>query len=343
MWLGLATIMARSRKPVKMEPAILRFQIPLPTLSVGTPTSQSYIDLSQVASLINRRFYRQGINWVVSGFKHVANTSDGSAMNQGAVTISKLPDTWVMHNAFTKSKAAWLRMIDEATDESGAESIKGKFLDFKIYADAGHHTAGFGANLLPTGLSGATYTAGQWQPSELQIPNGLTTETREMLATGANLPGVGASGFNAVSLIQGYAESRALPSQEDPNLPDDANTNWMLKLFDRSSGQDQDVISDLEVTGINPPYPFEDDVAGTAVTMYPNGATQCAGLHIHDVAYITGTTVGGTQYMQGGTFPCGLIRVDTAGLGLAEGVDLYQGLFIDLVPGNHRGYLCEEM
>ena len=85
------------------------------------------------------------------GLEQAEYSDTGYLLTSGLdiVTISKLPDTWVMHNAFTKSKAAWLRMIDEATDESGAESIKGKFLDFKIYADKDHHANGYSRNLLP--------------------------------------------------------------------------------------------------------------------------------------------------------------------------------------------------
>jgi hypothetical protein len=35
------------------------------------------------------------------------------------------------------------------------ESVAPKFLDFKVYADADHHEAGFAANLLPRSAAGA--------------------------------------------------------------------------------------------------------------------------------------------------------------------------------------------
>lgn len=71
--------------------------------------------------------------------------------------------------------------------------------------------------------------------------------------------------------------------------------------------------------------------------MYPNGANQSPYLQTHDYEFVTGTTIGGTTRLKGGNFPCGLIRIDAQ-----CDIDLIQ-LQIDLVPGNHRGYLAEPM
>lgn len=330
----------------KVEPSVLRFTVNLPALTKTSSANTSFLDLSQIASLLNRRFYRQGLNWAVSDIKHMGLTTAGSSVN-GYVGISKCPNTWVFFNAWKKSFEAWRKMIDNATDESGAESIRGRFLDFKIYADADHHTVGFSSNLLPSNVFGVPYTAGQWQPSELQIPvQNALTDTRELIAVGPNDPGVSpVSGYDAVSVIQGYADSRALPSTADPNVPADANDNWMVQLFDNVSDQDQDVIADLEVMGNNPPYPFEGDQAGNVDTQYPGGESQAPSLQLHDLQYITGTTVGGHTHLAGGVFPCGLMRIDTFvnSLDLLEGEQLDHGLIIELCPGNHRGYLAESM
>ncbi len=323
----------RSNGMKKIEPAVTTVFFTSNPSFGGASTS--YIDLSQVASLVNRRFYRQGLNWAVAGMK-IFGTVDCT------IKVSKLPTTWIMSNAWEKSFRTWQQMIKNATDESGAESIKGRFLDFKIYADAGHHELSFDANLLPKDDDGNFYGVGQWQPSELQIPTGVgTTNTRELIAVGPNLPGASpVTTYDAVSVIQGYADSRALPSQADPNVPADANTNWMVKLFDNVSDQDQDVIADLEVTGNNPPYPFEGDEAGTVVTMYPGGETNAPTLQVHDTETITSTTIGGMTRIQGGSFPCGLIKIEVAGLSQN---DLTFGIQLELVPGEHRGYLCEPM
>jgi hypothetical protein len=337
-----------SRRSKKIEPAVKTFvynySVPSNTLQNNT------IDLSQCASLLNRRFYRQGINWAVSSIKVLTSGS-----TTGLIGISKLPETWVMSNAWEKGFRAWLRMNDEALDET--PSVKPRFMDYKVYADTIQHTAGFGANLLPTAdlLAGTPATAGEWESSKMIIPltgpsvadPGQTTE-REIIAVGGNYPGVSAAtGLNAVSLIEGYANSRALPNIVDPNVPDDAADadggtaeNWLAATFNDGTQQTDDVIAVAIDENNLAPYPFENDGVNLD-TMYPNGENQLTGLQIHDIDTITGTTVGGITRIKGGLFPCGLVRVDVQNT--SPDTSMGVNLLIELVPGHHRGYLCEPM
>lgn len=328
----------KNNRRKKVEPSVLTMFLTTNPIEGGSSTS--YIDLSQIASLMNRRFYRQGIQWAVSGFKFLSN-------NSGNITISKLPSTWVMSNSWEKGFRAWQRMNNEALSES--ESVKPKFLDFKVYADADHHAAGFDANLLPGNLNGLV-TPGEWKPSKFVIPLGNQdpgdTEEFEIIATGASYPGnAPGSTLNAVSLIEGYASSRGLPNVLDPNVPADSADsqgidpeNWLQAIFNEGIDQSTEVLETMISENNIAPYPFENDGVNTD-TMYPGGANQVPGLELHDAEYVTLTTVGGTTRMKGGLFPCGLIRIDVTNAD--EGVTY--GLQIDLVPGEHRGYLCEPM
>ena len=338
----------RSRgKDRKMQPAVHTITVKTDSVTSGE-TGTFYCDLSQIASLVNRRFYRQGIQWAVAGFK------TASAVG-GVVQIGKLPNTWIMSNSWEKGFRSWQEMNKTATEE--LPSIKPKFLDFKIYADAAHHAAGFDANLLPLDYGAAPYQAGEWVPSKYSIPRTDGTDTaisREIIAVGANYPGVGSSGFEAVSLIEGYAASRALPTAEsDPNMPDDAsdvsgNTpeNWMGALKNDGIRQDEVVVEDMLTENNQAPYPFEGDKAGALDTMYPGGSNQAPTLEWHDTGIIfasrtdvNGNAAGfGAVNMKGGMFPCGLIRFDWTPVTSANLV-----LQIDLVPGDHRGYLCAPM
>ncbi len=326
-----------SKKGSKIQPAAqtLTFALNLPA-----GNSDNYIDLSQVASLVNRRFYRQGINWAVAGFKILSNAGD-----VGGITIQKLPNTWVMSNAWEKGFRAWQRMNNEALEE--APSVKPKFLDFKIFADHNHSTAGFAANLLPISFTGVA-TPGEWESSKLRIPDTTivgNTREREMIAVGASYQGAGASGLNSVSLIEGYAASRGLPEVLDPNTPDDAADaqgtapeNWMSALFNEGTEQTDEVIQDMITENNIAPYPFENDGVNLD-TMYPGGANQLVGMQIHDLENVTSTTIGGTTRFKGGNFPCGLIKISATSWSQVSVVTLT----IDLIPGNHRGYLCEPM
>ena len=337
--------MARKRysrsKKNKIEPSVMTLTFATPSVSGGS-TGVSYIDLSQVASLVNRRFYRQGINWAVAGFKV-------TSLQPGACYIGKLPNTWVMSNSWEKSFRAYMRMNEEALEEN--ESVRPRFLDFKVFADAGHHTAGRAANLMPVDLSGNTATAGEWEMSKAIIPFGpsspANTNEVEFIATGASYPGAGASGLDAVSLIEGYAASRGLPEINDPNVPDDSSDasgstpeNWMTAMFNEGTDQDTEVLADMLVQNNKAPYPFENDGVN-ADTMYPGGANQLPGLEWHDFVQIYETNVAngvGIQRLKGGNFPCGLIAVNWSPVNSANVV-----IQVDLVPGHHRGYLCEPM
>ena len=338
--MGMAKRNYSKRRSSKIEPAAMTFHF-TGIQTPGNSATINYIDLSQVASLVNRRFYRQGINWAVAGFKVL---SDG---NPVGLVINKLPNTWVMSNSWEKSMRAWTKMNREALAET--PSVRPKFLDFKIYADSTHHTAGYGANLLPAAGGANVATPGEWEASKFVIPDntnpGFSTE-REVLAVGANYPGVGASGFNAISMIEGYAASRGLPDVLDPNVPDDAADadgpnpqNWMSALFNEGTSQDETVLEDMISENNLAPYPFENDGIHLD-TMYPGGANQLTGLQLHDMEFVTGTTIGGTTRLKGGNFPCGLIQFTVSNSTAAESTI---SLLIDLVPGTHRGYLCEPM
>jgi len=341
--------MARRRSSrSKMEPMVttLRFE----NQNIVKSGSQTfYIDLMQCASLLNRKFLRQGLNVAVSGIRILSSTGDPLSRAEGYIVVSKVPTSWVFCNAWVKSMNVWRDMIDEATEDSGADSIKGRFLDFKVFADAGHHQAGVGANLLPMSGNAVVAAPGQWQMSEIVIPEtypaagdaGETT-TYELLCVGPNDPGASpASGHNAKSIVQGYADSRGLPSPEDPNVPAGASQNWMMRLFAEGTQQDEVVTNMLEVTGDNPPYPFEGDQAGTPDTMYPGGETQLPGLAYHSLDYITSSTIGGVSYVKGGQFPCGLIRLDIGNTN--EDSNMEVAIEVELIPGPHRGLLCLPM
>ena len=333
--------MARKRasKQRKLEPAVQ-------TIAFVLPTGSSTIDLSQCASLVNRRFYRQGINWVVSGFR-IFKTGTAPAPGTG-VGIYRLPNTWVMANAWEKSFRHW-QDLNKRAIEAG-ESLPGRFTDFKVFMDSIHHTAGKAANLLPIDSAGNEATAGEWEYSKIVFPNTATPGSaveKEIIATGANYPGVGDSGLNAVSMIEGYAASRALPSITDPNTPADSRSvagggspqNWLGAMDNEGNDQTDRVISDLTTENNLSPYPFENDGTHTD-TQYPGGANQLSALQVVDAAYFSSAENANKLYLKGDNFPCGLVRLFSTAVGTDE--EPIQ-LLVDMVPGTHRGYLCESM
>lgn len=319
-----------------MEPAVDTLYIRTPTVPAATTDpvtgdlipgiSDFYCDISQICSLVNRRFYRQGINWAVGGMKFFSN-------GPTQLVVQKLPNTWVMFQAYKKAFEAWNRQQMEAIEESGAQSALAAFRDFKVYADVSHVAAGFSANLLPYDIQQPIpqqYAVGEWEPSQIVIPHGTgvggNTVERELHMVGTNFNGNASRG-----VIEGYADSRAYPQSPDPVSPAiDNNNNWLAKMFDDGETF-SDVLENATDRNDNLPYPQVD---------YPGGETQAPSMQLHALATTTGTTVGGMTAIKGGTFPCGLIK-----LTIANSDTIARGYIftIDMVPGVHRGYMCESM
>ena len=64
----------------------------------------------------------------------------------------------------------------------------------------------------------------------------------------------------------------------------------MAATFNDGTDQTTEVLDSMITENNIAPYPFENDGVRTD-TMYPGGANQGTGLQIHDVVFITPTTV----------------------------------------------------
>lgn len=301
------------------------------TLTFSTPDTVGgdyYIDLSQCASIVNRRFYRQGINWAVASIKVLASAP-------GTVQWAKLPNTWVMSNAWRKAFEAWRAQQNKALEEGGAESMKAAFNDFKVYMDTDHVAATYAANLLPVDFSGTAALNGTWEPSKIVLPNvnpdgtGSTVEPAQRFL---HVVGPNVNGALSRGIIEGYADSRSVPQSPDPVGPDVGDSdNWLARMFD--VGSDMEEVLD-NATLRNDTLPYDQD-------NYPGGQANMSGLEFHDITQIvsySGSTNIATQTIKGGNFPCGLMKFTWTPESAAN-----LAVQVNLVPGHHRGYLCEPM
>jgi len=315
----------------KIQPAELTLLTATTSVNAGA-SAEFTIDLSQCASLLNRRFYRQGLNWAVAGFKII--TQSGVS---GNVSVSKLPNTWVTSNAWEKAFRAWNKQQMDAIEEAGAESAVSRFRDFKVFADVQHVNDGIANNLLPYDGSrpvAQQFAVGEWEESLIVVPNvlpGVGGDNVEPTEYKLHMVGVNNNGGQSRGVIDGYADSRAYPQSPDPVAPAiGATGNWLRDMFD--VGNDNSEITE-NATERNDELPYPQ-------VNYPGGEVQAPGLMLHDLNGITGTTIGGITRLKGGNFPCGLIRIAFDNTGDTSG---NLTLLVDLVPGNHRGYLAEPM
>jgi hypothetical protein len=316
--------MSRMRK-IEPSPLTMTFA----TVATGTGvTLRSYIDISQCASILARRFYRQGLNWGIAGMKV-------SSSQPGFIAVNKIPNTWVASAAWHKTFALWNKQISETLDEGGNQSLRARFSDFKVFADFVHRQAGFAGNLLPKDSAGNTALPGEWDSSHVVLPNTTPDASGSLVDPSEfTLHMVGIDAGASKGMIEGYANSRSFPQSPDPVAPAGSSpNNWMSTMFDDGSANPQ-IIDNAE--NENDELPYDQ-------TNYPGGNLQLAGLEWHDFTQIyatSATTNVGTSRIKGGNFPCGLIAIDWTPSGDNTANLVIQ---IDLIPGSHRGYLAEPM
>jgi hypothetical protein len=293
-----------------MDPAVMR-------MSFDIDADVKYLDVSQCASILNRRFYKQGIQWAIARITFV----DTTGLANGTVNVQKIPTSWVAANSWKKSEAAWNRMNEHAMEF--AEGVKPRYYDYKIHMDQSHVASGFAQNLLPVGFTFAN--AGEWLASEFVIPDEGTDTVQSF-----KVHMMGADNANGKGLVQGYQLSRALPFSPDPVTYSTLSENWISQVFNQGSLQTSEVLDDLEEQNDAPPYTYPNYIGSSA---FPQN-------EIVDEVVFRNTAqrpAPGSRLSIGGfTAPCGLIRIDQlAGATLR--------MYVDLVPGSHRGYLCEPM
>ncbi len=323
----------------KIQPAPKKLYFSLPATK-----NTGYIDLSLAASVANRRFYRQGINWAVANCKLMSLDEDAQS-----VFVSTLQDSWMVSNSWTKAFKAWQKMQYEfALDEQ--PSIKPKFNDFKIFMDSpmyddwkasvdagndGFQTSSTDTTgiLMPNNfwdnVVGATaiYKAGEWIYSKLTAPTtgGATVVDYFMTMHGPDVPGI------SVGLVENYALSRSVPQSPDPQTGL-AGDNIFTAIFDEGTVQSAEVLADMLVDNDEVPYDLDE---------YPGGATNATGVELVLLDGFSATNNSGViQQVNSGPFnaQCGLIRVDRVGSNAYPLV-----IELTLMPGEHRGYLCQEM
>lgn len=76
-------------------------------LSFNVPAGESYIDIASALSKVNRRLYRQGMQYAIQKIEYSFVAPTDSVTSQH-LTAYAAGDTWVVHNAWKKAQAVWL-------------------------------------------------------------------------------------------------------------------------------------------------------------------------------------------------------------------------------------------
>lgn len=325
--------MARRKKTKArvLPPAVMKLNYMIPLNTTG------YVSISESVSRMNRRFYRQGLNWAVANVRVL--TAAAASPGVGSLCfVNSLPHTWPVANSWNKSFHAWKNQQDDALEEMGGESGTAAFRDFKISMEVDHDIAlnisprqlgpGRLVGPFPTNIptSAEVLPSEEWTASQVVIPNdGAPGNTVEYL-----LHMVGPDTATSKGLIAGYELSRSFPQSPDPQTPAMASS-WLNEMHD--VGDDADAIVG-NATDKNDELPYDQD-------NYPGGSINMVQLETQGFTLNQSTTGINTYNTGPFTAPCGLLRFDFLNQTVEPGQT--NVVIITLVPGKHRGYLAETM
>ncbi len=303
-------------------------QIAIFHLNENPLVTELYVDIAQCLSTINRRSYRQGMNYAVASIEMFS--SDGCRIG-----VSTLPTTWVCDNATTKAFEAWKDQRAEVLREQ--PSLKAKWSDFKVFMDSAHSTLGVVANLTPRDASGNLYLLGDWDPSEYVIPvtggSGGPASAQEVVmhVVGNHLPaGAFSNSVTSAGLIKSYANSRAQIMAPNPVDPPGDTTN----MYIRTTSHDEmaaDIMQNTHDKNDNPPYDIED---------YPGGDLNAPTVQWHDTLIVRDwgdSTQFSSDTMGPFVAPFGLLKFNLYDVDPDQGVSIV----IRCVPGKYKGILAE--
>lgn len=328
-----------------LQPAVMKLHFRVASNGTG-----KYIDLSECTSRLNRRFYRQGLNWAVANVK--VTMKPAALPNVPSTSyVNVIPHTWITANSWVKSFHAWKDQQDTAMDEFDGTEATARFRDFKIFADTTHVDATMGNNLSPYTLGPGTVAgpmpaglitgetilpADDWDNSEIVIPNQVADASGSLtLPQEYSLHMVGPDG-HALSrgMISGYQNSRSYSHSPDPAQPPlQLASNWISAMNDQSESNPEIVGN---ATDRNNELPYDQiEYPGVDANM---GQLETQG-------YVNNASTTGVSTFNTGPFtaPCGLIRLDFFGQTAENTAGHYNIITVELVPGTHRGYLCESM
>jgi len=330
-----------NQKARALQPAVMKLRYALQTPEGANSSSTHYISLTRDISRLNRRFYRQGLNLAIANVK-VTTLPAAAGVSGSQCYVNAIPHTWSVANAWMKAFSYWRKQQDDALENSDSEETAARFRDFKISMEDGH-TVGSTENPVNLGpgrligpflpgikFSNDLQSSPDWQSSEIVIPNdGAPGVTGQY-----NLHMVGADTGASKGMIQGYCDSRAVPQSPDPVGPN-VSASWMQEMFDVGNDNLQ-VTNNAQNRNDDLPYDQDDYPGGDANFVQ----LECQGYNLNQ------STVGLNTFNTGPfTAPCGLLRIDVNDVisSVSSGAGSFTIVTVELVPGNHRGYLAETM
>lgn len=317
--------MANANLPAKKYKKSNPTQIRLAFECSGGTTQ--FIDIARALSVINRKFYRQGVYYYVNSVEVYNNES-------GVIDLHTLPDTWVTKNSWNRGFQLFQKM-NAMTNTPISGVVRPKYHDFKVYFNQTHQQRGSLNPVMSTINNGsAGYAPDEWDYSRFVSADsdGDLNEDNDALNQEADdfyvhmLGGHQGSSDNwtSVGLIKSYAESRTTVPFDD-NIDNVVDvTDPLLNIFDFSSEEQMnDIIENLINDNDQPPYDQNAYVGELSTSMQ----------HVARIGTEQG--VGRIGRAAGFCVPMGLLCVDP------WDVSTGYRLVLNLAPGTYHGVYAE--
>jgi len=279
-----------------------------------------FIDIARALSVINRKFYRQGVYYYVNSVEVYNNES-------GVIDLHTLPDTWVTKNAWNRGFQLFQKM-NAMTNLPVAAITKPKYHDFKVFFNSTHKSRGSLDPVMTTINNGsATYSPDEWDYARFVSADDDQDGNAEADDFYVHMLGghVGSSSnWDSVGLIKSYAESRTTVPVYDAINNVIEITDPLLNIFDFSSEEQMnDIIENLVNDNDQPPYDQNAYVGEISTSMQ----------HVARIGTEVG--VGRVGRAAGFCVPMGLLCVDP------WDVSTGYRLVLNLAPGTYHGVYAE--
>jgi len=296
-----------AKKYNKTSPTVLRLSF------VGSGGDTRYIDIARALSVINRKFYRQGVYYYVNSVE-LYNNEDG------IVDLHTLPDSWVTKNAWNRGFGIYQDMTKLS------ETPRPKYHDFKVRMTPAHTEY----TTMDPEMFGDDSTHVSISPDEWEYSRMTTMHSDGGLPDNFQLTMLGNHDGNqgnrsSVGLIKSYAETRSQPDPSgSPLVPASVSTDPLNNLFDASSDNAVEAIStNLNADNDETPY-VHDEYIGESAS------------HMQQVARLATTAIAGRVAKASGfCAPMGLICVDPQATGTTYRIVL------NLAAGTYHGVYAE--
>lgn len=305
-----------AKKYKKTSPTVLRLSFE------GTGNATKYIDIARALSIINRKFYRQGVYYYVNSVE-LYNNADHY------VDLHTLPDNWITKNAWNRGFQKFQKMNAQA--DNGSPFPRPKYHDFKVRMST-LHTAD-GANTMDPEMFGINAAFSSLAPDEwayskftTMVSNGGASD--EFTVTMLGTHDGSEHNWTSIGLIKSYQNSRARPPDAgQPDISTAVAADPLANLFDASE--------DLALRDIRDNLDEDNDQTPYDASAYVGHSNN----HMQHVARLaTSAITGRVAKASGFCAPMGLICVDPANT--TSGDDTWR-IVINLAAGTYHGVYAE--